>query len=123
MPSCYCMFHRTLFLYIYVMFIKPVHTMTNLIGLLYLLPHILILVAVIQLLSKFSEPESYLLLIGAITSILTSLFYTFGIQFVHDQGVEFYEITTIVSAVAGIGHLCFAIGLFLLVQRVLKTKA
>lgn len=97
--------------------------MTNVIKLLYLIPHILILVAVIQLLSKLSAPEGYLLLIGSITSILSMLFYTFGIQFVQDAGIQIYKITGITTVISGLGHLCFAIGLFLLIQRVVKLKS
>jgi hypothetical protein len=97
--------------------------MDILINLLYLIPHILVLVAVIQLLSKFSEPESYLLLIGAITGILSNLFYSFGIRFLDGGTTDFYTYTSMVGIISGLGYLCFAIGLLLLVQRVLKTKA
>jgi hypothetical protein len=94
-------------------------TMDNITGLLNLIPSVLILIAAIQLVSKFSQPEGYLLLIGAITSLASTFFYTFVIRF-FDSPTNYF---TIVGSIATLGHLCFGIGLFLLVRKLVTTKS
>lgn len=89
-------------------------------GFLGAVPNIVILIATIMYVSKRSTPEAYLMLIGGITGLLTSLFYSVGMPLLTRDGGgwESYQYyVTAISAIGGIGSLSFAIGLVLLVRR------
>jgi len=88
-----------------------------------LIPHIIVLVAVILYVNKFASPEGIMMLIGAIIEIFTSLFYSFVLP---NWGSEGYEIMqpyfTVVGIITSLGFLSFAIGFLLAVQKLLADK-
>jgi hypothetical protein len=98
--------------------------MTMISGFFNLIPSVLILIGAIQLVSKFFEPEAYLMLIGAITAILSTTFYSIVLPLlpsdVYSLQMSYFSI---VGAVAGLGHLAFGIGFFLLVRKLVARKA
>lgn len=88
------------------------------------IPHIIVLVAVIQYLNKFSGAEGVLMLIGTIIGTLISLFYSMVLPYLgRDNGYEnIQQYITIVSIVGTLGALSFAIGLLLAVQKLVSDK-
>lgn len=88
------------------------------------IPHIIVLVAVIQYLNKFSGAEGVLMLIGAIIGILTSLFYGMVLPYLgRDNGYEnIQQYITLAGIVGTLGALSFAIGLLLAVQKLVSDK-
>lgn len=97
--------------------------MDSILSALNLIPHILILVAAIQLTTKFSQAESYFILIGAITSLLSSVFFTFILRLLPTNTYEEQRgLIELVSAGSTLGFLLFGIGIFLLVKRFLDLQ-
>ncbi|PZX20383.1 hypothetical protein LX69_00380 [Breznakibacter xylanolyticus] len=93
----------------------------NLLSYAYIIPNIIIMVAAGMLFSKTKETYSALLLIGAILSFITSLFYAIIIPILFKFNLLSYDyhITsayTVFNLIGLLGHLCFAIGLLLLVM-------
>ena len=95
------------------------------IGLLGTIPQIIIVIAVSMYAAKRSSAEAVLMMIGAITGLLSSIFYTVALPWViNTYGITWYQSYSIlISAVAMLGGLCFAVGLLLLVQNILNTKS
>jgi len=95
------------------------------IGLLGTIPQIIIVIAVSMYAAKRSSAEAVLMMIGAITGLLSSIFYTVALPWViNTYGITWYQSYSIlISAVAMLGGLCFAIGLLLLVQNILSAKS
>lgn len=95
----------------------------NLIG---IIPSVAVLAATIYYISKRSTPEGYLLAIGALIGLLTHLFYSVGIPLLTRSGgvdsFSSYQAYLIpVGIVSTIGAILFAIGLFMLIHKVVKT--
>ena len=97
--------------------------MDSILSALSLIPHILILVAAFQLTSKFGQAESYLILVGAITSFLSSVFFTFILRLLpYDTYNEQRGLIELVSAGSTLGHLAFGVGIFLLVRKLIEGQ-
>ena len=86
-----------------------------------LVPSLLVLIASIQLVSRFPQPESYFLLIGSICSTLTNVFFRFLHRLLPDS--QDMSIIQVASAIGTLGYLLFGVGFFLLVRRVITVKA
>jgi len=95
------------------------------IGLLGTIPQIIIVIAVLMYAARRSSAEAVLMMIGAITGLLSSVFYTVALPWViNTYGITWYQSYSIlISAVAMLGGLCFAVGLLLLVQNILNAKS
>jgi hypothetical protein len=89
-------------------------------GILHLIPHAIVIVAVITYVSKRSTPEGTLMLVGSIASLLVSAFYTLGIPLlIKIDAYESLQSYMSLLSVAGIlGALLFSIGLLLLVRKI-----
>jgi uncharacterized protein with PQ loop repeat len=91
-----------------------------------ILPSVAVLAATIYYISKRSAAEGYLMAIGALIGLLTHLFYTVGIPLLtRNGGVDSYSIYQAyllpVGIISTIGAVLFAVGLFMLVHKVVKT--
>jgi NO-binding membrane sensor protein with MHYT domain len=99
--------------------------MTFLPGLFSLIPHLIVLIAAIQYVSKRSSPEGILITIGAAIGLLSSSVYTVGLPLLNSMnanGMEFYQsYWVIVSVVGTLGSFAFAIGLLLLVRKAIAN--
>lgn len=95
------------------------------IGLLGIIPQIIVVIAVMMYVVKRSTAEGVLMTIGAIIGLITSLFYTVALPWLFDiYGSAWYEsYLGLIGAVGTLGGLCFAIGLLLLIQNILKAKS
>jgi hypothetical protein len=90
------------------------------------IPSVAVLAATIYYISKRSAPEGYLMAIGALIGLLTHLFYSVGLPLLtRSGGVDSYAMYQTylvpVGIVSTIGAVLFAIGLFMLVHKVVKT--
>lgn len=91
-----------------------------------IIPSVAVLAATIYYISKRSTPEGYMLTIGALIGLLTHLFYSIGIPLLTRNGgadaFSAYQAYIIpVGIISTIGAILFAIGLFMLVHKVVKT--
>ncbi|MFD0999534.1 hypothetical protein ACFQ21_09460 [Ohtaekwangia kribbensis] len=89
-------------------------------------PSVAVLAATIYYISKRSAPEGYLMAIGSLIGLLTHLFYTVGIPLItRNGGVDSYSMYQAyllpVGIISTIGAVLFAIGLFMLIHKVVKT--
>jgi hypothetical protein len=90
------------------------------------LSHIIVLIAVIQYVSKRPGPEGFLMLAGSVTGIVHALMFIVGIPVLTAMGVmadgwEYYQgYMGIIGAVGMLGALAFAIGLLMLIRKVLE---
>lgn len=92
-------------------------------GLLGAIPHIIVLVATILYVSKRSTIEAFLMVIGAVTGLISFLFFTVGIPLMNiDYGLEYQSFMSIFSAIGTLGSLAFAIGLLILLQKLATGK-
>jgi hypothetical protein len=91
-----------------------------------LLSHVIVLIAVIYYVSKRPVPEGFLMLAGSVISILQTLMFIVGLPVlsamgVLNDGLEFYQgYMEIIAAVGALGALAFAIGLLMLIRKVLS---
>lgn len=95
------------------------------IGILGTIPQIIVVIAVVMYAAKRSTTEAVLLLIGAIIGLISSVFYSLALPWLFETyGSTWYEsYISIIATVGMVGGLCFAIGLLLLVQNILKNRS
>lgn len=92
-------------------------------GLLGAIPHIIVLIATILYVSKRFTIEAFLMVIGAVTGLISFLFFTVGIPLMSiDYGLEYQSFMSIFSAISTLGSLAFAIGLLILLQKLATSK-
>ena len=94
-------------------------------GLLFLIPELAVLVACIYYMSKSSSTDSVLLSIGAFIGICVMIFYRFIFPFMQRSGDGFSDsmvLFNVISFIAFIGSVLFAIGLFMLIVKHVKKK-
>lgn len=90
-----------------------------------LLSHVIVLIAVIQYVSKRPEPEGFLMLAGSVIGILHALMFIVVVPVLSEMGgmgdgwSYYQEYLEIISAVSMLGALAFAIGLLMLIRKVL----
>lgn len=95
--------------------------LVSMINTVYVIPQIIIFVAASILISKKKEPSSVIIFIGSIIMLLNTLFYSTLLPLLLKFEIityEFYTSSThiFISIFGLLGHLCFAIGLLLLVM-------
>jgi hypothetical protein len=88
-------------------------------GILHLVPHVIVIIAVIMYVSKKSTPEGTLMLIGSIMILLLSAIYTLAIPFLvrineYESMQSYIGLLTMISIV---GSLLFAIGFLMLIKK------
>jgi hypothetical protein len=95
------------------------------IGILGTIPQIIVVIAVVMYSVKRFTTEAVLLLIGATIGLITSVSYSVALPWLFGTyGSTWYEsYIWIIAAIGTLGGLCFAIGLLLLVQNILKTRS
>jgi hypothetical protein len=99
--------------------------MSVLSSIFHLLSNVIILIAVIQYVSKRPFTEGFLMLIGSVISILQSSLYVFGLPFLSEMGGmgdarEYYlGYMKIAAEISTLGALAFGIGLLMLIRKVL----
>lgn len=94
-------------------------------GLLFLIPELAVLVACIYYMSKSSSTDSVLLSIGAFIGICVMIFYRFIFPIMQRGGDGFSDsmiLFNVISFIAFIGSVLFAIGLFMLIVKHVKKK-
>ncbi|TCD12865.1 hypothetical protein EZ449_02130 [Pedobacter frigidisoli] len=100
--------------------------MSALFGFVSIIPSIIVFIASCYYISKNVKPDSILLIIGSGLSLLLTIFYSFLMPYfmrswaisVNDTS-SYYTIAGIISFIAGI---CFAIGLFMLINTTVNTN-
>jgi hypothetical protein len=94
-------------------------------GIFTLLPHIILLVAAILYVSKRPGPEGFLMAGGVIINVISSFIFTIGFPMLSNMGgLDPYQSYLIfVSAFSTLGSFAFAIGLLMLIRKVLDTRA
>ena len=90
------------------------------------IPSIAVLAATLYYVGKRSTPEGYLMFVGSLIGLLTHLFYTVGIPLLTRAGgadsFSSYQAYLVpVGIISTIGAVLFAVGLFMLVHKVVKT--
>lgn len=95
-------------------------------NLISIIPSVAVLAATIYYISKRSTAEGYLMAIGSLIGLLTHLFYSVGIPLLTRSGgvdsFSTYQAYLVpVGIISTIGAILFAVGLFLLVHKVVKT--
>jgi len=97
--------------------------MRHLTGIISLIPHIIIIVAVLMLHSKKSTSESQLMLVGSITSTLVSVYYVVVMPVLLELGKSdtLHEYMPLVAFINIIGVFIFSIG-FLMFTRKFEHK-
>ena len=95
------------------------------IGILGIIPQVIVVIAVVMYAAKRFTTEAVLLLIGATIGLISSVFYSIALPWLFGTyGSTWYEsYIWIIAAVGTLGGLCFAIGLLLLVQNILRTRS
>lgn len=88
-------------------------------GLFGAIPHIIILIATIIYVSKRSTIEAILMVIGAVTGLLSFLFFTVGISLL---GIDYQSFMSIIASIGTLGSLAFAIGLLILLRKLATNK-
>ena len=99
--------------------------MTTLFGFIGIIPSIIILIAAILFVSKFPGTEGYLLVGGAIVSLLVSAFYIVGLPLLTSTGDGYSSASNyfqIVSFIGTVGHVAFAVGFLMLIQKLIKAR-
>lgn len=97
--------------------------MHSIIGLFNIIASIATLVASIQFLNKFRETEAYLMLIGSVISILSTIFYTVVMPFVSSfEADPSFLYSPLMLSLGTIGHIMFAVGFFMLIQKLISRK-
>ncbi|MDP2387830.1 MAG: hypothetical protein Q8M29_15765 [Bacteroidota bacterium] len=95
-------------------------------SLLFMIPELAILVACIYYMSKSTSVDSVLMAIGSFIGICVMVFYRFifpMMQYSGNGGVSSSMVLfNVVSFIAFIGSVLFAIGLFMLVVKYVKKK-
>ena len=88
------------------------------------IPHIIILIAVILYVKKYSSVEGIIMLVGTIIGMLTSVFYTVVFPFLTQNGdYDTYKGSLqTVGTLSTLGYLAFAVGLLLAFQKVAAEK-
>lgn len=91
-----------------------------------IIPSVAVLAATIYYISKRSAPEGYLMAAGSLIGLLIQLFYSVGMPLLaRSEGADFYSSYQAylipIGIISTIGAILFAIGLFLLVHKVVKT--
>ncbi len=94
------------------------------IGLITTIPQLIVLIAVLMYVSRRATAEGMLMLIGSFIGVIASAFNIVGIPWLFERyGSDWYaSYGMIIGAVHTLGGLCFAIGLLILIQNVLRTK-
>ena len=97
----------------------------NYISLVTAIPNIIILIATLLYITRRFTMDGLLMMIGAVIGLLSSVFNTVIMPWLFGTyGVKWYEsYMMLVAGTSVIGGLCFSIGLLLLVQNVLSSKA
>ena len=95
-------------------------------NLLNIIPNVVILGACIYYTSRMKSTEGVLLVIGSITSLLSSGFYMIALPLLSGTDSSFYFdnmfLMTAIGGAATIGHVLFAIGLVMLVINTVKRS-
>lgn len=100
--------------------------MTTLFGLVSIIPPLIGFIVCCYYISKQVKADSILLIIGSGSSLLLTLFYQFMMPFfMQSRGLSitetssYYTIAGVISFFAGI---CFAVGLFMLINNTLNAN-
>lgn len=95
-------------------------------NLLFLLPHLLVLIACIYYMAKRAGADSVLMAIGSFLSLLTSVFYMIILPLYWSYGSDAFNTRTTVVSLVGfvgfIGSVMFGIGLLLLIVKQVKKE-
>ncbi|SKC42927.1 hypothetical protein [Ohtaekwangia koreensis] len=90
------------------------------------IPSLAVLAATLYYISKRSAAEGYLMAIGALIGLLTHLFYVVGIPLLTRDGVDSYAAyqpyLIPIAILSTLGAMAFAIGLFMLIHKVVTTS-
>jgi len=93
-------------------------------NLIFLLPHLLVLIACIYYLAKRAGADSVLMTIGTFLSFLTSIFYMIIIplfwRYASDSFSAREIFITIVGIISFIGNVMFGVGLLMLIIKQVK---
>jgi hypothetical protein len=94
--------------------------MRHLTGIVSLIPHIILVVAVLMLFSKKATPESKLMLAGSIISTLVSVYYVLVMPVLLELGKSdtLHEYMSLVGLINIVGLFIFSIGFLMLVRNV-----
>lgn len=96
----------------------------QLLRLVYLIPQILILIAVIILMTRKNGIIPVLMLIGSIAGILSNVYYSILVPVLLDMNIvdtmTVYNsrVSSAISIFGTLAHVCFAVGLLLLVLEI-----
>lgn len=94
-------------------------------SLLGLIPALLILAATVYYTFKRPAVDGYLMAMGSLISMVTQTFYSLGIPILRQMGMDVMAVYDRFSIPVGImsilGHLMFAVGLFLLIFKTVKA--
>lgn len=90
-------------------------------NLLFLLPHLLVLIASIYYMAKSGSSDAVLMAIGSFLSMLTSIFYMIILPLFWSYGSDAFNtrtsVITLVGFVGFIGNVLFGVGLLLLIVK------
>ena len=87
--------------------------------------HIIILVAIIQYMKKYSSSaEGIMMLVGTITGMLTSIFFTVIFPYLVSRSSydDYRAYVDPIGALGTLSYLIFAVGLLLAFQKVVAEK-
>jgi hypothetical protein len=92
-------------------------------GILHLIPHVIVVVAVIIYVSKKTTPEGTLMLIGAVASLLLSAIYTLVIPLLirTNEYESMQSYIGLLSMISILGSLLFAVGFLLLIKKAVAS--
>ena len=93
-------------------------------NLLFLLPHLFVLIACIYYLAKRAGADSLLMTIGTFLTFLTSIFYMIIVPLFWRYGSDSFSTREIIITIVGIfgfiGNVMFGVGLLLLIIKQVK---
>lgn len=92
-------------------------------GLLGAIPQIIVVTAVMMYVAKRFSVEAVLMMVGSIIGLMSSIFYVLVLPWLSEAyGMAWYpSYAALIGVVGTLGGLCFAIGLLLLVLKILKS--
>lgn len=91
----------------------------------YIVPTIFFIILAIYYTSKVgSTKEGTLILIGNILILIVTILHQFMYLFIGQWGIDLYSIISIgVNAISFIGFMLFLIGFYIMIQKIIKSKA
>ncbi|MDY8138881.1 hypothetical protein [Aquimarina sp. 2201CG5-10] len=94
-------------------------------SLFYIVPTLFFIgIAIYYLMKVGSKTEGMLMLIGNILILLVSISFNFMFLYIESWGIQMYSIiNTIVNGIGFIGSTLFAIGVFMIVRKVIRNNS